>query len=333
MRQILKYFLLGVLILILFFIGYFSIGKTEPAKEISWGVNFSQKLTEDLGLDWQETYLALLDDLKVKNIKLITNWDLIEPEEGNYNFENLDWQIKKAEERGTKLLLVIGMRTPGWPECHLPNWAKNLTKKEQQEKILNLIEKIVLRYKDQASIWAWQVENESFFPFGKCPWKDKNFLKKEINLVKSLDSQNRPIIISDSGEFSFWITAANLGDIVGTTLHRRVYSEQLKLYVSHYWFKPVYYWKKAQIIKKLFGKEVICGELQAMPWCSVPLSQCSLQEQEKTMNLEEFQKNIEFAKKTGLKEFYLWGTEWWYWLKEKQNKPEIWNEARNYLII
>ena len=328
MRQILKYFLLGVLILILFFIGYFSIGKTEPAKEINWGVNFSQKMTEDLGLDWQETYLALLDDLKVKNIKLITNWDLIEPEEGNYNFENLDWQIEKAGERGTKLLLVMGMRTPGWPECHLPNWAENLTKKEQQEKILNLIEKIVLRYKNEASITRWQVENEPFFPFGKCPWKDKNFLKKEINLVKSLDSQNRPIMISDSGEFSFWITAANLGDIVGTTLHRRVYSEQLKLYVSHYWFKPVYYWKKAQIIKKLFGKEVICGELQAMPWCPVLLGQCPVQEQEKTMNLELFQKNIEFAKKTGLKEFYLWGAEWWYWLKEKQNRPEIWNEAR-----
>jgi len=328
MLKFLKYFLLGVLFLVLLFIGYFSIGKTEPAKEINWGVNFSQKMTEDLGLDWQETYLAILDDLKVKNIKMITNWDLIEPEEGNYNFENLDWQIEKAGERGTKLLLVMGMRTPGWPECHIPNWAKNLTKEEQQERILNLIEKIILRYQNEASITRWQVENEPFFPFGKCPWKDKNFLKKEINLVKSLDSQNRPIMISDSGEFSFWITAANLGDIVGTTLHRRVYSEQLKLYVSHYWFKPVYYWKKAQIIKKLFGKEVICGELQAMPWCPVLLGQCPVQEQEKTMNLELFQKNIEFAKKTGLKEFYLWGAEWWYWLKEKQNRPEIWNEAR-----
>ena len=46
------------------------------------------------------------------------------------------------------------------------------------------------------------------------------------------------------------------------------------------------------------------------------------------MNLEQFKKNIEFAKKTGLKEFYLWGAEWWYWMKEKQNKPEIWNEAK-----
>jgi len=46
------------------------------------------------------------------------------------------------------------------------------------------------------------------------------------------------------------------------------------------------------------------------------------------MNLERFKQNIEFAKRTGLDKFYLWGAEWWYWLKEKQNQPEIWNEAK-----
>ena len=33
-----------------------------------------------------------------------------------------------------------------------------------------------------------------------------------------------------------------------------------------------------------------------------------------------------------LKEFYLWGAEWWYWMKEKQNKPEIWDEAKKLFI-
>ena len=46
------------------------------------------------------------------------------------------------------------------------------------------------------------------------------------------------------------------------------------------------------------------------------------------MNLEQFRKNIEFAQRTGLDTFYLWGGEWWYWLKEKQNQPEIWEEAK-----
>jgi hypothetical protein len=124
-----------------------------------------------------------------------------------------------------------------------------------------------------------------------------------------------------------WITAARLGDIVGTTLHRKAWFKELQIYVS-YPFPPVYYWRRAQIVKKLFDKEVIGVELQTEPWGPTLLYQLPLGEQEKTMNLEQFKKNIEFAKKTGLKEFYLWGAEWWYWLKEKQNQPEIWQEAR-----
>jgi len=147
-------------------------------------------------------------------------------------------------------------------------------------------------------------------------------------LVSLLDPK-RQILVSDSGEFSFWIRVARLGDIVGTTLHRRVWSEEFKIYVTHYWFRPIYYWRKAQIIKKFFDKEVICTELQAEPWCPTHFTNnYSLKEQQKTMDLDKFRKNIDFAKKTGLNTFYLWGGEWWYWLKEKQNQPQIWNEAK-----
>ena len=33
-------------------------------------------------------------------------------------------------------------------------------------------------------------------------------------------------------------------------------------------------------------------------------------------------------KKTGLDTFYLWGVEWWYWMKTAQNQPAIWTEAK-----
>lgn len=322
-----KRILLILLVFLLLFAGYLFIGTPPLAKEITWGVSFSQKHTENFGLNFKDTYLALLDDLKVRNIKLITQWDLIEPEEGDYNFEDLDWQIKEAENRGAKILLVIGMKTGRWPECHIPEWAKNLNKEEQQKEILKMIEEVVLRYKDRVSVGAWQVENEPFFPFGECPWVDKNFLKKEIDLVKSLDTQKRPILISDSGEGSFWVNAAKLGDIVGTTLYKKVWFRQLGNYI-YYPFPPTFYWRKAQLIEKIFNKKVVVVELQAEPWGPKLLYESPLEEQEKTMNLERFKANIEFAKKTGLDEFYLWGGEWWYWLKEKQGQPEIWNEAR-----
>jgi len=47
-----------------------------------------------------------------------------------------------------------------------------------------------------------------------------------------------------------------------------------------------------------------------------------------TMDINHFRENIEFARKTGINTFYFWGAEWWYWMKEKQNHPEYWEEAR-----
>ena len=321
-----KIILIFLIVLLLVFCFLF-IGNPPETEKITWGVNFSHKHAEGLGLDWKKTYSALIDDMGVRNIKLAVYWNLIEPKKGEYDFSDLDWLIAEAENKGVKILPVIGMKAPRWPECHVPEWAINLSKKDQQEEILAMLREIVLRYKDSYSIDRWQVENEPFFPFGQCQWVDKDFLKKEIDLVKSIDGKNRSIIISDSGEGSFWIRAAQYGDIVGTTMYRRVWFSQLKRYINYH-FPPVFYWRKAEIIKNLFDKKVVCVELQAEPWGQKLLYDSPLEEQEKTMNLRQFQKNIEFAQKTGLDEFYLWGSEWWYWMKEKQNRPEIWEEAK-----
>jgi len=327
LKKILKKVLLAFLVVFLLLLGYFFVGVTKPAKEITWGVNFSQKHAELLGLNWKETYLALLDNLGVKNLKVAAQWDLIEQEKDKYNFEDLDWQVQKAEQTGAKILLVIGIKTGRWPECHIPDWAKNFSKEEQQKEILEIIEEIVSRYRFTKSIDMWQVENESFFPFGECPWTDKEFLKREIALVKSLDLQKRPVLISDSGEGSFWIQSARLGDIVGTTMYKKVWFHQLKTYIT-YPFPSTFYNRKALYIDKIFGKKVIVVELQAEPWGPKLLYDLPLAEQQKTMNLEQFKYNIEFAEKTGLDTFYLWGGEWWYWMKVRQNQPEIWEEAR-----
>ena len=172
------------------------------------------------------------------------------------------------------------------------------------------------------------MENEALFAFGECPWQDKKFFQKEVQLVKSLDS--RPVVITDSGEWSFWFTPARLGDMVGITIYRQVWSEQLNSYRT-YFLPPVFYGRKALLIKLLFGKKVICTELQAEPWGPKLLYDVPPEEQKKTMNLEQFRKNIAYAKRTGLNEFYLWGGEWWFWMK-KEGYPEIWQEAKRLFM-
>ena len=327
MRKFSKYLLTLFFLFIIFSFCFFFVGKPRPAEKIEWGVVFSQKHSQLLGLDWRENYLAILEDLKAKNLKIITHWDLIEPKENGFSFEDLDWQIKEAEKRNAKVILVIGIKTGRWPECHVPRWL-DVRGLMLEDELLEYLKVLIERYKDSKAIWAWQVENEPFFPFGECPKIKKDLVKKEIELVRSLDS--KPIIFTDSGEFSLWINAAKFGDIVGTTLHRKVYFKEIKRYIT-YPFLPVYYWRKAKLIDFFFGKKVIITELQAEPWCKNLIYNCPLEEQKITMDFEQFKKNVDFARNTGINTIYFWGVEWWYWMKEKQNQSQIWQEAKKIL--
>ncbi len=333
-------FIILILFIVLFF--YFFVGKSPVPKNITWGVDFSQMQAESLKLDWKQAYLAILDDLGAKNIKLHTQWDFVEGKKDDYYFNDIDWQISQAEKRNAKIIYVLGMKTGRWPECHIPNWAQNLQEERQQAELLGYITEVVLRYKDSKAIINWQVENEPFFKFGECPpwyYKNDEFLKKEVDLVKLLDP-SRQIIISDSGELSWWIKASRIGDILGTTIYRRAwvnissfgFNIGLPGFYSNYLIPPVFYSRKVELIKYIFNKKVISVELQAEPWAFKPFSDVPLAEQYKTMDLQKFKDNIEYAKKTGLDTFYFWGVEWWYWMKTTQNRPEIWNEAKKLFI-
>ncbi len=327
MASILKYILWPLVILAILFIAYFFIGFAKPAKKVTWGVDFSFKQTDFLKIDEHETYLAILDDLGAKNVKISVYWDLLEKDKGKYDFSDLDWLMKEAEKRNVNVVLAIGMKVPRWPECHLPEWAWNLDKDGQQQEILGMLDTIVSRYKDSPSLSAWQVENEPFLNFGACPWVDSNFLRNEISFVKEKDPKH-PVIVTDSGELSFWLRASSTNaDILGVTTYKKVWQQQLHLYMS-YIYPSVFYSRRAGIVENLFYKKVIGSELQAEPWCANSVMNSSLAEQAKTMNLEQFKNNVKFAENTGIDTFYFWGPEWWYYMKTVNNDSSIWDEAK-----
>ncbi len=328
----LLYIIVAILFTLIVIFCYFFVGKARVHKNITWGVDFSQSQAEYLKLNWKEVYLSIVSDLNVKNIKLHTNWSWVEGIKDDFYFEDIDWQIKKAKENNVKIIYVLGLKTGRWPECHAPNWLQNLSVEDQQLELLKYIEKVVLRYKNSNTIAYWQVENEPLFKFGECPswyYQSDDFLKKEVDLVKSLDPSGK-IIISDSGEQSMWFNAAKIGDIVGVTTYRNVWIHITNTFgfSTSFPLKPIFYARKAEIIKKIYNKNVIGIELQAEPWMSKPLMKASVEEHLKSMNLEKFKSNVEFAKKTGFDTFYFWGVEWWYWLKNVKNDPSIWEEAK-----
>ena len=320
-----KFLFLSV-IFFLFAIFLLSRGHIYDKDELEYGLTFSKKQTVSLGLDWQKTYLSILDDLKIKKIRLPAYWDEIESGDNVFNWNDLDWQINEAGRRNIEIILAVGGRLPRWPECHFPNWTKNLSTAEINKKILEYIQKTIERYKNNKNITSWQVENEPFLShFGDCPKLDKKFLDSEISLVREFDK--RPIIITDSGELSTWIPAAKRANIFGITMYRDTYSKVLKRYV-HYPITPGFFRFKKNIAS-LFAdpQKWIVIELQAEPWGPEPYQNLSREERDRTMNLKKFKEIIEFSNKTGFNEFYLWGAEWWYWERE-QGRAEMWEEAR-----
>lgn len=326
MKKRTQFVLLGFALFLLALFLFLFVGTPPRAATMTWGVNFSVKAAEYLQLDWKETYLALIRDLGVKNIRVAVHWDLLESEPHEFSFEDLDWQMDKAQEYGVKVLLAIGMKTPRWPECHLPSWAGDLSKGELRQEVLGLLSAVVPHYKSHPALSGWQVENEPLFPFGECPWRDFSFLQKEVKLVQSLDS-GHDVFTSDSGELSLWMNMARLGDKVAVTMYQKAWMAP-GVYFD-YPLPPAFYYRKSQLIEWIFKKEVIVGELQAEPWTPKGVMQDTLEEQAKSMDAVRFRSNMEFARQTGLDTFYLWGGEWWYWMKEKQNRPEMWEEAKN----
>ncbi|MEK7567526.1 MAG: beta-galactosidase [Patescibacteria group bacterium] len=313
--------------LMVFILILFSFRK-NPEK-ISYGVSFSKFRAEELGLSWKDVFISILDDLKVRNFRLSAHWPMIEPQKDNYNFEELDFQIKEAEERNAEVILAVGKRLPSWPECHIPDWAKNLSSEEQEKEILIYIEKVIERYKSYENIKYWQVENEpylSVFAKEQCGDLDEEFLKEEIALVKKLDPQ-RKVLITDSGNLGLWYKAWARGDVFGTSVYIYLWNPEIGQIKTIY--KPFIYKAKTNISSFLFGKkEALLIELSLEPWLIEPINNVTLETQISRMDINKFAEVIDFAKRTGFDRQYLWGVEWWHWMKDK-GYSEYFDEAKN----
>lgn len=301
----------------------------SPPKSFVYGASFSRFHSDELKLDWKKTYLAILDDLKVRHLRLTAHWPLTEPKDGIYNFSELDFQIREAEKRDATVILAVGRRLPGWPECHTPDWVAKLPIDQQKKKLLEYIETVVNRYKKSPAIQYWQVENEVFLGFfgrSACGKVDADFLNKEIALVRNLDSSHK-ILVTDSGEFGTWYQAYPTGDVFGTSIYLYVWWRNF-LGPIRYPITPAFFRIKHSLVRLIYGtKPSIVIELSGEPWLLQPIVDTPIDIQLQRMGIDKFNEMINFSPKTGFDTSYLWGAEWWYWLKQNGH-PEHWDRAR-----
>jgi hypothetical protein len=300
-------------------------------QEQAFGLVYSYKQAEEFGFEPNNLYLRVINDLEPKYLRIIAYWDRIEKEKDNYDFSELDFQIKEAEKRNIKITLIIGEKVPRWPECHYPDWAAQLSRQEQKQEILELIAQTVERYKASEALEFWQLENEPFFNYGHCPAYDRVFFKKELASIKSIS--NLPVMLTSSGELDTWLRSFFYGDKVGISLYRRFFLS-LPFFRASFDFplSPSFYSNKAKFFNFFFSKEVIITELQSEPWLDKPIVTASLDEQFKELDFKKFVSYSEYAQKTRIKRVYFWGVEWWYWLEENSH-PEFRNYVKENIFI
>lgn len=320
--------ILAIIIVLYGLLWLFSLKKYP----VEFGVSFNKQHAEYLGLDWQKTYLAMLDELKPKYIRIAATWREVKNGD-EYNWQDVDWQINEAEKRDIRLVLVIGQKAPRWPECHVPDSVREFSDEQYEESLLDYIRQTVERYRGHKALEFWQVENEPFigFRFGECKDFRVDLVKKEIDLVHRLDDIHW-IMITDSGELSTWFKARDAGDIFGSTLYRIVRTPSGRVW-TYDWLPAAFYRLKARVLGIPMERFYI-SELQAEPWFTDEhVGDTPIEEQEKTMNTERLEKHLDYVSRIGTSRVYLWGVEWWYWMKEKQNNTGYWDLVQKKLEI
>lgn len=320
--KIIKKIILIVLVVIIVLIisGWLLIKKVPTVETKTFGVTFSKIMAEDFNLDWQKAYRSIVQDLGIKKVRIPVYWPEVEVAEGEFDFSWFDWILEESKKNEVDVILVVGIKVPRWPECHRPEWVDN-------ESLLKYIETTVKRYNNHSAVWAWQVENEPFLKFGICPNYEPKFIDKEIELVRSIS--NKPIIVTDGGEFGDWFRAYKRADIFGSTMYRHVQARFIGEFT--YPLPPSFFRLRQSVVELFYGKKPkIVVELQAEPWIDGVVKDSSLEVQYAGFGPERFDDLMEYIEGTGFDTFYFWGVEWWYWLKEKGH-PEMWELVKDYV--
>ena len=305
--------------------------KSQKNYPVEYGISFNQNHALDLGLNWKEVYNDMLAELKPKYVRVAAMWSEVEKNKGEYDFASVDYLMEAARKNNAKVIMVVGQKAPRWPECHVPEWLAEQNGGNARDYLMSYISATVERYKNNSALEFWQVENEPFigFRFGNCKDFKEEYVLAEIDLVRQLDSAH-PIILTDSGELSTWRRAIKNSDYFGATLYRVVRKPNGRVF-TYDWLPPAFYRYKAKVWGQDLSKMFI-SELQAEPWFeSSSPADTPLEIQEQTMNPERLREHFDYVEKIGVPRAYLWGVEWWYWIKEVRNDSRYWDIVKTRL--
>ncbi len=327
--------MIALLVMVVFSVGgmyaiaqwYFFKHRNTP---VQLGATFIPNYAAGFGLDPEETLDAMINDLGIKRLRLVSYWKEGEKTKGQYDFSFLDWQMEKAAQNNVKVSLALGLRQPRWPECHMPTWAESMEMKQWSPLLNDYIKATVERYRDHPALESYQLENEYFLKvFGECPDFTRQRLVDEFNLVKSLD-HDTPVVISMSNNAIGTPIYEPTPDEWAISIYKRVWDKSITKRYFEYPIPAWYYAFRAGWTEATRGRDVFAHELQAESWLpdGYDMRSAPIEEHYKSMNPERLAHRFEYGVATGMKKIDLWGVEWWYYMKEKRNAPQLWETAK-----
>lgn len=298
---------------------------------LTLGASFIPDYAEQLGVDPQATLHAMLTDLNIKHLRLVSYWSDVEPTQGHFDFSTLDWEFAQADAAHAQVSLSIGLRQPRWPECHPPSWVDTSKPDSQWEPALNqYLQAVVERYRNNPALQSYQLENEYFLKaFGQCQNFDRNRLISELSLVKQLDTKH-PVIIARSNNALGVPLGQPTPDEFGVSVYKRVWDQTITRRYFEYPFPAWFYGFLAGAEEIVTGKNTVIHELQAEPWppYGESLGQTSIAVQNESLSPQRLKDRFQYGEATGIRQIDLWGAEFWYYRMVNQHDPDLWNVAK-----
>jgi hypothetical protein len=335
----------------------------EPRGTTQLGVSFRPLQATALGLDPQATLQSLLA-YPFPLIRLGAYWNRLEPRPGTFVPGELDRQLDAVEQAGKQVILCVGpVKAFGYPEFFVPTHHLDqplregtLIRPDEHNRLLEagteFITRVVERYRNRASIIAWQVEHEAVDPLGmEHSWRlSEAFARREVEAVRMADPA-RPVMMNgflptstpvrlqqwwrtrDQGDSL--VVAQRLADIVGIDFYPRhalASAGPLGLYLAGS-RAP---WQRQRRERLLNQARVMIAEGQAEPWEAVTTPPSPAGRAMYSCRPEDLIGNYNQCMRWTDRQavaadgYLFWGAEYWL-LRERQGDPSYLGAFRRVL--
>lgn len=299
---------------------------SHVSKKPVFGFTYSTVYAEYLGLDPVPAFQKIVQEIPFRFVRLPVYWNRYEPLNDLWSDQELQSLLDIAQKNHVSVILAIGHKVPRWPECFTPTWATDLDAQSYDQEFLAFTDHIVKTFGNHPALARWQIENESYFPFGECAGSNPDQIRAQKKIVRAA-TPSIPIQTTVSGEQGLGLNKAPFADIIGFSLYRTVSSPLLGSFVFPH--IPFFYRVQSWLVT-LSGKRSVISELQAEPW---GLDQFDLNTHDglsaavNAFTPKDLENQITFARQTGMNEISLWGVEWWLALAN-HDEGDLWEAAK-----